>query len=143
MPKRIAAIAVVAMMTAAAAPAASDFYAGLLGRGIASFNAGNYAAAVPALRLAAFGLLDSIDQFETAEAYLALAQQRLGQDSQAQLALQQIVEAEKLEHHFARLELPADVRNALHDAAGRLLTADEHAVLYGANAKKVAEPPKP
>ena len=135
-------MAVVFAMTAAAAPAASDFYAALLSRGIASFNAGNYPAAASTLRIAAFGLLDSIAQFETAEAYLALASQRMGNDSQAQLALQQIVEAEKVEHHFAHLDLPVDVRNAVHDAAGRLLTADQHAILYGADAKKVAEAPK-
>jgi len=139
MGKRIASIAVVVLMTAGAALAANDFYAALLARGVASFDAGNYAAAATTLRVAAFGLLDSIDQFETAQAYLALANQRLNQESQAQLALQQIVEAEKIEHHFARLPLPSAVRDAVHQAANRLLTPDQHAILYGADPHKVAE----
>ena len=142
MGKRIASIAVVFLMTAGAAVAADDFYTGTLTRGIAAYDAGNYAGAATALRVAAFGLLDSIDQYETAQAYLALASEKLNRQSDAQLALQQIVQAERLEHHFARLQLPAAVRNAVHAAANRLLTPDQHAILYGANAQKVVDPPK-
>ena len=141
--KRMASIAVVAVMAAGTAAAANDFYAAMLSRGIASFDAGNYTAAAATLRVAAFGLLDAIDQFETAQAYLALANQRMNQESETRLALQQIVQAERIERHFARLPLPAAVRDALHDAASRLLTPDQHAILYGADAKKVAEAPKP
>ena len=142
---RIVSLAVVALLYAGVASAATDFYTALMNRGIAHYDAGNYTAAATELRLAAFGLLDTVDQFETAEAYLALSYQRLNQESQAQSALQQIVEAEKIEHHFSNLPLPAPVRDAVHAAANRFLTPDQHAILYGANPQKVAEdsPNKP
>src|SRR5436190_11978306 len=54
----------------AAAPA--EFYLNLLRRGVAHVDTGLNDAAARELRIAAFGLVDSLPQFETAQVYLTV-----------------------------------------------------------------------
>jgi hypothetical protein len=51
----------------------TDFYLELLRRGVNEVEAGRNETAVTPLRLAAFGLLESIEHYETAQAYLVIA----------------------------------------------------------------------
>ena len=112
---------------AAATP--GEFYSGLLRRGVASFDAGRYEEASRLLRIAAFGTVDSIPQYETAQAYLALAFDRLGQADRAREAARRVLVAERVENRYAALPLPTSIRTAFEALAARLLTPTELANL--------------
>lgn len=118
-------------MLVAAGLAASDedFYQRLYQRGMTHFAAADYPAAFTELRNAAFGLVDKVDQFETAQSYACLAARRLGHDSDARDSLMRIVSAEKVQPHFRAIKLPADVRAEVAAVAARLLTEQEAALL--------------
>lgn len=120
---------VVALAASSAVAADSDFYQRLLQRGIAHYNDGNYAPAMQELKLAAFGLVDSLDHFETAYVYYTNAAQKLQKEASARDALQRILAAEKIEHRYAALTLPAEVRTAFEAAARSLLRRDELGLL--------------
>ena len=53
--------------TSALAASGDEFYDRLFTRGLAQFNEGNYANAYTSLRIAAFGLIEDVRRFETAE----------------------------------------------------------------------------
>jgi tetratricopeptide (TPR) repeat protein len=127
--KRFIGVLVVALAASSAVAADSDFYQRLLQRGIAHYNDGNYAPAMQELKLAAFGLVDSLDQFETAYVYYTNAAQKLQKEASARDALQRILAAEKIEHRYAALTLPAEVRTAFEAAARSLLRRDELGLL--------------
>lgn len=114
--------------TVQAAPA-TDFYSTLLRRGVAAFDAGKHTEAVHNLRIAAFGFVDALDQYQIAQTYLALAHGGLGDESNARDALKKIVAAERQNGRFAVLELPGAVREAIHALAARLLTPMDVAIL--------------
>jgi len=130
----------VALATPAVAAPASDFYLTLLRRGVADLEGGRSAEAVTNLRLAAFGLLDSVEHYETAQAYLAVALDRAGQPELAADAARRIVAAEKIEKKFRDLALPAAIRTAFEAVAKRALPASDVAALSGGVPAKVAEP---
>jgi hypothetical protein len=83
-------IAAVIITVIAASPlhaaTVNDFYASLLKRGIDHVTAGNYEAGAGELKLAAFGLVNSLEQYETALVYLAIASQHLDREPQARAA---------------------------------------------------------
>ena len=64
-----------------------DFYDGAFRRGVAAYEAGTYDVAITRLRIAAFGFIDDLARFETAQAYIAVAAQRLNRPDDAKLAL--------------------------------------------------------
>ncbi|HEX6096705.1 MAG TPA: tetratricopeptide repeat protein [Thermoanaerobaculia bacterium] len=103
----------------------TDFYVELLRRGVAEVEAGRHANAVTPLRLAAFGLLESIEQYETAQAYLVVSLDRMNQTDAAREAALRIVAAEKVERRFASLALPAEIRTAFTASARKLLPASD------------------
>jgi hypothetical protein len=107
------------------AAAGDDFYEGLYRRGVVHFNEGKFDISVRELRIAAFGLMDSIERFEAAQAYIVVASRRLGREADARNSLKKIVFAEKIAPTYAALELPATVREGVAAAAGALLTSDE------------------
>lgn len=117
----------------ASAPAfaatATDFYVSLLRRGAADVEAGRNAEAVTVLRLAAFGLVDSIPEYETALAYLAVAHDRLKEQNRVRDTAVRILSAERVERRFAGLPLPAAIRSAFEAAARKVLTSAEVASL--------------
>lgn len=112
-----------------AAPAGGDFYQNMLRRGVASYSAGRPDAAARELRIAAFGLVDTIDRFQTAHVYLALASDRLGNQPDARYSALRILTAERIERHYAALDLPQAVRAAFEVVAAKVLTPDQLATL--------------
>jgi tetratricopeptide (TPR) repeat protein len=119
------------LLLSAAGLAASDdeFYQRLYQRGMTHFAAADYAAAFTELRNAAFGLVEKVDQFETAQSYACLAAHRLGHDSDARDSLMRIVNAEKLQQRYRAVQLPNDVRAEINGVAANLLTVEEAALL--------------
>jgi hypothetical protein len=112
-----------------AATDASDFYLALLHRGIGHVDAGQYETAEKELRVAAFGLVDSIPQFETAQVYLAIAGDKLHSEADSRRALQRLIAADRVSRRFGSLELPAKVRTDFDQIASKLLTSDQYAFL--------------
>lgn len=142
----------VAMATytpAVIAASANDFYVELLRRGVSEVEAGRHESAVTPLRLAAFGLIDSVEHYQTAQAYLVVALDRLNQSEPARQAALRIVAAEKVEPRFASLTLPDEIRTAFSTSVKKLLSsADASALLAPPStpatpAKRTAAPQKP
>lgn len=113
----------------ALAATATDFYAGLLQRGVADVQAGRFEDAITPLRLAAFGLVDTIELYETSLAYLAVALNNTGESVRAAEVLQRILAAERIERRFASLPLPASIRTQLDALTRTLLSSAEFAAL--------------
>src|SRR5205085_7243191 len=128
------------------AAAGDDFYDRLYSRGLAQFNEGNYAAAMSSLRLAAFGLLEDVPRFETAQVYLTVAAMRQHHDNDARQSAQRVVAAERVERRYASLALPDSVRGEFDSAARTLLMPEQLAQLRGGPAPRpqVVQPqPRP
>ena len=106
-----------------------DFYEGLYARGMTHFRASEYEAAYSDLHLAAFGFVDQLDRFETAEAYAAIAANRLGNEALTRGALVGIAKADGVQPHFRSIAIPDAFRAELERAAALLLTSEERAVL--------------
>ncbi|HVE69969.1 MAG TPA: hypothetical protein VNI54_01275 [Thermoanaerobaculia bacterium] len=134
------AVLLLAMATPVFAASATDFYTTLLRRGVADVEAGRHADAMTNLRLAAFGLLDSIEHYEIAQAYLAVAHNRLGNAAQARVAASRIIDAEKVEKKFRGIALPAAIRTEFETAAKKVLSAAEYEALRGGATAKPSEP---
>src|SRR4051794_32022109 len=128
--------------TSAVAASGDEFYDRLFNRGMAQFTEGNYANAYASLRTAAFGLLEDIRRFESAEIYMTVAAKRLRRDSDARAAAQRVVAAERVERRYGSLSLPDAIRKEFEDAARTLLTADQVNSLHGSAATS-ARPPAP
>jgi len=111
------------------AASATDFYLGLLRRGISEVDAGRNVTAITPLRLAAFGLVESIDHYETAQVYLAIAFDRMQQPESAREAMVRILAAERVERKFAALSLPAPIRTSFSAVAKKMLPAADAALL--------------
>src|SRR6266850_2733078 len=126
--------------TSAFAASGDEFYDRLFNRGMAQFNEGNYANAYSSLRVAAFGLLDDVRRFETAQIYMTVAATRLRHESDARMAAQRVVAAERIERRYPSLPLPDAVRKEFEDAARTLLTADQLATLRGGGAATRPQP---
>ena len=128
---RMWALVAVLIGTAAAASAAtpSEFYLGLLRRGTASYTASRYVEAQKQLRLAAFGLVEAVDQYQMAQVYLTLTYDKLSDPDRAREAAHRVVLAERVERKYAGLQLPAEVRTTFEATANRLLSASESAML--------------
>src|SRR5687768_1028237 len=109
---RMWALVAVLFGTAVAASAAtpSEFYLGLLRRGTAAYDANRYADAQKQLRLAAFGLVEAVDQYQLAQVYLTLTYDKLSDPDRAREAAHRVVLAERVERKYAALPLPAEVR---------------------------------
>ena len=129
-------------LTAPSAFAASgdEFYDRLFNRGLSQFTEGNYAAAYGSMKIAAFGYLEDIPRFQTAEIYMTVAANRLRRDADARAAALRVVAAERVEKRYASLALSADVRKEFEEAARKLLSADVFATLRGGG---TAKPPQP
>src|SRR5690349_5101291 len=147
MHKVIRVLVVTATLFGIAAPLAaatpSEFYTSLLRRGTASYDASRYPDAAKQLRIAAFGLVDAIDQYQLAQIYLALTMDKLGETDRAREAAHRVVVAERVERRFASLTLPAAVRSAFDALSARLLSTTEAALLRNAVTNPSAVPPPP
>ena len=123
MQRSIAAVIIsIAVASPLQAATVNDFYASLLKRGIDHVTAGSYEAGAGELKLAAFGLINSLEHYETALVYLAIASQHLDREPQARAAATRIVAAERIEKHYATLALPPNVRKEFETVAQKVLT---------------------
>src|SRR3954468_11230127 len=120
------------------AASGDEFYQRLYQRGMAHFATGEYAAAFTELRNAAFGFVEHVDQFETAQSYAIVAAHRLGHDNDARESLMRIVAAEKVQPHFRSVTLPVEVRAEVESVAATLLTVEECTLL---GVSTTAKPP--
>ena len=124
--------------------APNDFYPALLKRGITHVGSGNFDMAAKELRIAAFGLVDDVPQFEIAQVYLTIAAQKLGHEPDARHAAQRVLAAERLEQHYASLNLPADIRASFEKIVNQILTSDQVAVLHARPVAPIQQPvPQP
>ncbi|HEX2836033.1 MAG TPA: hypothetical protein VHW00_23715 [Thermoanaerobaculia bacterium] len=133
-PARIALLLTLLLCAAGSTLAQSptDFYLGLLGRGASYVEAGQYDAAVSPLRISAFGLVESIANYQSALVYLAIAQDRAGNADGARDAVRRLASAERIERHFGSLQLPATIRSAFLDVAKKhLAPTDANALATG------------
>lgn len=122
-------IAILSATVPVLASTATDFYLELLRRGTAEVDAGRFETAVTPLRLAAFGLIDSIEHYEIAQTYLAVAFDKLGKQEDARRSALRVVTAEGIERRFATLRLPATVRTAFGTVARKVLSSADAATL--------------
>jgi hypothetical protein len=108
----------------------NDFYASLLKRGIEHVNAGAYEAGAGELKLAAFGLIDVVELYQTAQVYLTIANQHLDREPQTRAAATRVISAERIERHYVTLTLPDKVRKEFETIAQKVLTAAQFAELH-------------
>lgn len=111
------------------AAADDDFYGEAFRGGVAAFEAGTYEVALARMRIAAFGAIDDLPRFEAAQAYIAIAAQRLDRPNEAKAALQRIAAAERIDRQFASLQISDALRSAVVEAAKTLLTPQQAALL--------------
>lgn len=130
---RITTLAVMITGAAASAGAATpnEFYTSLLRRGIASHDAGRFPEASRQLRIAAFGLVEAVDQYEIAQVYLALTYDKLQEHDRAREAARRVAAAEKVERKYSALSIPSGVRSSFDTIANRLLAPGDLGILRG------------
>ena len=104
---------------------AQNFYEARFQTGIVDFNRGAYARAVDELRVAAFGRVDDIPSYITAEVYLAVTNDRLEHAEDARTAALKVLQAEKITPSYAALKLPTDVRASFEQLLPAVLTRDQ------------------
>lgn len=119
------------MSTPAAAATPGEFYLSLLRRGVVSYDANRYPDAAKQLHIAAFGLVDAVEQYQLAQMYLALTHDKLGEMDRAREAARRVIVAERVERRYAAATVPAAVRSAFEVLAGKLLTPADLAMLRG------------
>jgi hypothetical protein len=137
---------VVGLLCAALSARGQDFYADHLQRGMANYQRGNFAQAASDLRVAAFGLLDTPPQYETALIYQLLAERKLQRNEDARQVAEKIVMVERVAPVYGRLPLPADVHGELEAALPQLLPAAQLArapAFAHLSARSTATPPAP
>jgi len=141
-PLRASVLALVTLVlcTALVAAPGDDFYDGALRSGVAAFEAGRYDEALTKLHVAAFGYVEDISRYETAESYIAVAAQRVGRTDEALLALRRIIAAERIDRRFASLQVSPALRTAVEGAAKTLLTPQLASYLLNPPQQQLAAP---
>jgi hypothetical protein len=122
----------VVLGTAVFSTAAADvppFYTTMLQRGITAFGKGEYARALNLLRMGAFGMLDEIPQYETAQIYIVVAAEKLNRNEEAQAAARRFADAERIAPSYASLNVDPAVRHDFDQLLPKLLTQEQMAVL--------------
>ena len=104
---------------------AQSFYESRFQNGVVDFNRASYARAVDELRVAAFGRVDDIPAYETAEIYLAVANDKLDRVEDARLAALKVAQAEQIKPSYAALQLPAELRTAFERLLPALLSREQ------------------
>lgn len=134
-----------------AATTSSGFYTSLLERGIEQVQRGDYTHAVQALHIAAFGFVDDVPNYQTAQIYLAIANEKAGKHTEAQLAVKKAIRAEALAPSYKALPLAASIRAEFDKLAGPfalapktppIRTASVGPALQPAPQKRIAATPK-
>jgi tetratricopeptide (TPR) repeat protein len=123
-------VGIVALFLAHFAVAAVDpFYLGLYQRGMTLFEAGDFASASREFRLAAFGLVDSLEQFETAHIYAAVSASKAGRTDDAKVSVERIINAERVTRTYSHLVIAAPVRTEFEAIAKGAVTPAAYAFL--------------
>ncbi|MEA2326067.1 MAG: hypothetical protein QOE68_1026, partial [Thermoanaerobaculia bacterium] len=104
---------------------AQNFYEARFQSGVVDFNRGAYARAADELRVAAFGRVEDIPSYITAEVYLAVTSDRLEHAEDARTSALKVLQAERITPSYAALQLPADVRASFEQLLPALLTRDQ------------------
>ncbi|MEO8035635.1 MAG: hypothetical protein ABI837_14465, partial [Acidobacteriota bacterium] len=124
---RVPVLAVTTLLVCTTLAADTRFYADLLQRGISDAIRGEGSKAVKELRIAAFGLIEDLPQYETAQIYIAVASEKMNQRDDARTALLKAVQAERMAASYTTLRLDASTRSAFE----KLLTVAVQAEQYG------------
>jgi len=131
--KRVRACVLAAMLLSAVLSAvaadAPPFYTTMLQRGIVTFQKGEYARALDLLHIAAFGLINDITQYETAQVYIVLADEKLHRSEDAQAAARKFAAAERIEPSYASLHVDVALRHDFEQFMPTLLTQEQMAML--------------
>jgi hypothetical protein len=122
-------VVAVSAWTVGASAAIDPFYLDLYKRGITHFDAGDHVAAARELRLAAFGSLESLELFETAHIYAAIASANAKEEPESRRSAQRVVAAERVARTYAKLAIPSHIRTQFETIAKRSLTDQEWAFL--------------
>jgi tetratricopeptide (TPR) repeat protein len=104
---------------------AQNFYETRFQSGLVDFNRGAFARAVDEFRVAAFGRVDDIPSYISAEVYLAVANDRIEHAEDARGAALKVLQAERITPSYAALKLPTDVRASFEQLLPALLTRDQ------------------
>ena len=110
---------------AAVTASAQNFYDARYLSGVTDFNRGAYVRAVDELRVAAFGRVDDLAAYEAAEIYLTLANDKLDRAEDARQAALKVIQADRLNPVYVRLNIPPDVRSAFERLLPTLLTREQ------------------
>src|ERR1700682_947671 len=125
----VLAVVLVSAVLSTAAADAPPFYTGMLQRGVAAFQKGEYARSLELLRIAGFGMIDEIPQYETAQLYMVLAAEKLNRPEEAQAAARKFAAAERIAPSYASLAVDATFRHDFERFMPTLLTQEQMAVL--------------
>jgi tetratricopeptide (TPR) repeat protein len=120
-------IAALALTAVSALGAEDRFYGDMLQRGVSDALRGANDRAITELRIAAFGSIDSLPEYQTAEIYLATACERLGRHDEARTAAQKAIQAERLSPTYGTLTIDATIRAAFEKLLPQLVGADRFA----------------
>lgn len=121
----------------------SDFYLDLLKKGVAEFDAARYDGAVSVLRVAAFGLMESPNHYQTAQIYRAIAADKMNDPVVVRDAARRTLAAERVQRSYALLSLPASVRTSFESVAKKVLAPSEMTMLTSGAAVPSPENPNP
>jgi hypothetical protein len=118
-----------------------SFYRTLFNRGVADFNNANYEQAISELRIAAFGFVDSLPDFEGAQIYIAVAADKLGRAEDARKATLRVVDAEHIAPSYSGLAIPDPIRSQFEVLAQKHMSPPELALLRRPATMQVATAP--
>src|SRR3954451_16665051 len=131
--KRVSVCVLVAMLCSATLqPAAADappFYVSIFERALATYAKGDYPKAADQFRIAAFGLVDEIPQYEVAQIHLLLLANQLKRPADAQLAARRFAAAERVEAAYATLKIDQAMRHDFEELLPTLFTPEQMATL--------------
>ncbi len=114
------------LLSLAATPVfAQGFYEARFQSGVIDFNRAAYARAVDELRIAAFGRVDDIPAYETAEIYVVIANDKLDRVDDARIAALKVVQAERISPAYSALKIPPNIRSAFETLLPALMTREQ------------------
>jgi hypothetical protein len=126
---RVSAVLFSTVVVFQAAADSTSFYTSMLHRGIASYDKGQYMRAANELRIAAFGLLDDVPQYETAQLYLIVLGDKLRQPDDSRAAARKLASAERVQAAYLTLTTDSAVKREAAQLLPTLLTAEELALV--------------
>ena len=122
-------VAAAIVLAAGSAQAAHPFYVNMLDRGVASAKRGANAEALRELQIAAFGLVNDLPQYQTAQIHLAIVAQKLDRPELVKAAASRVAYAEQIRASYATLQVPSATKQAFETIAGKVLLPEQLALL--------------